>query len=78
MEADEYVAECIMRDLLAIARARAVRAPLEPQRIGDQVSGPGITRRLVELGRLLVDRCRPKRAKTPRGAAELSAQRSGR
>ncbi len=78
MEADEYVAECIMRDRLAMARARTERAALQHQWVDDHLVGPGIGRRLIERALAFLSRRGPKRAKTPGGAAALPAPRSAR
>ena len=78
MEADEYVAESLIRDRLAEARTRAELAALCCGSPGRSADAKEIGRRLVELGRSLVKRRGLTRSKSPAGAPGLPAARSAR
>jgi hypothetical protein len=78
MDADEYFAECLVRDRLAEARTRAEFAALYCQSHGGSADAKGIGRGLIELGRSLVQRRGLTRSKSPAGATGRPAPRSAR
>ena len=78
MDADEYFAECLVRDRLAEARTRPEFAALHCQSHDGSADAKGIGRGLIELGRSLVQRRGLPRSKSSAGATGRPAPGSAR